>query len=48
MDTLVIMALVLIGVVILGAFFVMKVTSKSGGNDDVWQPDDKKGPHPES
>jgi hypothetical protein len=47
MDTLVIMAVILIVLVILAVFFVMKYSSRSGGNDDVWKPEDKKGPHPE-
>ncbi|MBN9389464.1 MAG: hypothetical protein J0I20_15655 [Chloroflexi bacterium] len=47
MGTLLIMAIVVIGLIVLAAYFVMKyVANKSGGNDDVWQPRDK-GPHPE-
>ena len=47
MDTLVIMAIVVVAIVFLGIFFVMKYSGKSGGNDDVWKPGEEKGSHPE-
>ncbi len=47
MDTLVIMAIVAVALVVLAVFFVMKYSSKSGGNDNVWKPDEKKGPNAE-
>lgn len=48
MDTLIIMAIVVIALIVLGVYFVMKyAASRSGGNDDVWKPGDSKGPNPE-
>ena len=48
MDTLLIGAIVVIALIVIGAFFVMKyAASKSGGNDNVWKPGDHNHPNPE-
>lgn len=48
MDTLIIAAIVVVALLVLSGYFVMKyAANRSGGNDDVWKPGERKDPNTE-